>query len=411
MKKEDDVTMRIGYLINQYPKISHTFVRTEIEGHEACGTVVERYSIRPSPDQLIDPKDISEQVKTRILVNARTDALLGFLQMLLKPVALTRALAMTVRIGFRSERGLLRHFAYLLEACALRRWASAAGVQHIHSHFGTNSTAVAMLCRVLGGPGYSFTVHGPEEFDKPGLISLATKIEHATFVVAVSEFGRAQLWRLTDAADWDKIHVVRCGVDQRFLSGTGSPVPDVRRFICIGRLSEQKGQLVLLRAAAELKNAGVDFEIVMIGDGELRDMLEKAIDEFGLQANIKLVGWQTPEQIRDHIESSRAVVIPSFAEGLPVVIMEALALRRPVISTYIAGIPELVIPGETGWLVPAGAVQSLVAAMVDALECSTDRLQEMGDSGHTAVSERHDATKNAVQLNSLIGDVIDSKRR
>jgi glycosyltransferase involved in cell wall biosynthesis len=314
---------------------------------------------------------------------------------------------MTFRIGVRSERGLLRHFAYLLEACVLRRWAKASGVQHIHSHFGTNSTAVAMLCRVLGGPGYSFTVHGPEEFDKPGLISLATKIELATFVVAVSEYGRAQLWRLTAASDWDKIHVVRCGVDQRFLLAASTKVPDVRRFVCIGRLSEQKGQLVLLRAAAKLVKAGVEFEIVLIGDGELRGMLESAIDEFGLQEHIKLAGWQTPEQIRAHIESSRAVVIPSFAEGLPVVIMEALALRRPVISTYVAGIPELVIPGETGWLVPAGAVSPLVDAMVAALECSTDTLQEMGENGHAMVAERHNAEKNAIQLNALIGEVID----
>jgi colanic acid/amylovoran biosynthesis glycosyltransferase len=168
--------MRIGYLINQYPKISHTFVRTEIEGHEACGSSVQRYSIRPSPDLLIDPKDLNEQSQTRVLVDAKMEAILGFLQMLLRPVRLMRALILTIRIGIGSERGLLRHFAYLLEACALRRWAKKSGVQHMHSHFGTNSTAVAMLCRVLGGPGYSFTVHGPEEFDKPGLISLATKI-------------------------------------------------------------------------------------------------------------------------------------------------------------------------------------------------------------------------------------------
>ena len=398
--------MRIGYLVNQYPKISHTFVRTEIEGHEALGTVVERYSVRPSPDQLIDKSDLREQTRTRVVLDSKLEIVLGFLAALATPIALGRAVLMTLKIGVRSERGLLRHFAYLLEACVVRRWAWKAGVQHIHSHFGTNSTAVAMLCRALGGPGYSFTVHGPEEFDKPGLISLATKIDHAEFVVAVSEFGRAQLWRLTRAPDWDKVHVVRCGVDARFLHAEAAPVADTCRLVSVGRLSEQKGQLVLLRAAAALKKAGVPFDLVLIGDGELRDVLEETIRALALEECVTLAGWQTPEQIREQIEACRAVVIPSFAEGLPVVIMEALALRRPVISTYVAGIPELVIPGETGWLVPAGSVSLLVEAMRDALESDTGSLQVMGDNGRSIVRNRHDAAKNAAQLNALIGEVV-----
>lgn len=395
----------IGYLINQYPKISHTFVRTEIAGIEALGTVVHRFSIRPTPDQLIDSEDLAEEKRTRVLLRAGGDVFSSLLQACKRPGALARAAVMAAGIGFRSERGVARHMVYLAEACILRKWAQESGVRHIHAHFGTNSAAVAMLCHELGGPSYSFTVHGPEEFDKADSISLSIKIQNAAFVVAVSNFGRAQLWRHTVATDWGKIHVVRCGVDRSFIEYPSTVVPNSPRLVCVGRLCEQKGQLVLLRAASELKNSGIDFQLVLVGDGELRSMLDAAIDDLDLHENVRITGWQSPQQVRDHIENSKAMVLPSFAEGLPVVIMESLALRRPVISTYVAGIPELVVPGETGWLVPAGAISPLVMAMKEVLDCDPSRLAELGMAGHKRVRDLHDAGRNAQQLNQLIYDV------
>jgi glycosyltransferase involved in cell wall biosynthesis len=408
--QEESLQPCIGYLVNQYPKISHTFVRTEIEGHEMLGAVVHRYSIRPSPDRLVDVEDKAEESRTRVILQAKWDLATGIFRAAVHPVKFFRGLALAVRTGFRSERGILRHFIYFAEACVLRKWTSDAQVQHLHVHFGTNSTVVAMLCHELGGPGYSFTAHGPEEFDKATQIALPLKIQRARFVVGVSNFGRAQLWRYTAAQDWNRIHIVRCGADQRFLQQECTPVPDVRRLVSVGRLSEKKGQLILVRAAAELKKRTDDFEIVLIGDGELRSMLESAIAELELEQNIRLVGWRSPEEIREHILDCRALVLPSFAEGLPVVIMEALALRRPVISTYVAGIPELVVPDETGWLVPAGAVDPLVATMEEVLNCDPGKLSEMGATGFNWVSERHDARKNAQQLNRLIAGALADER-
>lgn len=407
----DASRLRVGYLVNQYPKISHTFIRTEIEGHERLGTTVHRFSVRPSPDALLDADDLAEQGKTRILLHDRWGLLTSVVAALMHPAAFSRSLALAVRVGFGSDRGLLRHFMYFAEACLLKRWTASADVQHLHVHFGTNSAAVAMLCGELGGPGYSFTAHGPEEFDKPDLIGLATKIRNARFVVGVSHFGRAQLWRHTDASQWDKIHIVRCGVDRRFLEPAPDALPDVPRLVSVGRLSEQKGQLVLVRAAAALKARLSHFEIVLIGDGELRSLLEASIEDLGLSAHVRITGWQSPDEVCRHILDSRAMVLPSFAEGLPVVIMEALALRRPVISTYVAGIPELVIPDETGWLVPAGSTDHLVAAMEEALTAPVQRLAAMGDAGHERVSLQHDARKNAAQLNRLIADVVAHARR
>jgi colanic acid/amylovoran biosynthesis glycosyltransferase len=397
-------SLRIGYLVNQYPKISHTFIRTEIAALEALGVEIERFSIRHTAERLIDSEDLAEERRTRILLEPGVDGIKSLLQACMRPILLGRALALAVRMGFKSERGVARHLMYLAEACVLRRWAINADVQHIHAHFGTNPTAVALLCHSLGGPAFSFTVHGPEEFDKPGPISLEKKIQYAAFVVGVSDFGRAQLWRYTAASQWEKIRVVRCSVDSRFIRNEAAEIPDAPRLVCVGRLCEQKGQLLLIRAASVLNERGIECDLVLVGDGEMRSLLETEISKHGLAERVRITGWQTPEQVTGHIENSRAMVLPSFAEGLPIVIMEALALHRPVISTYVAGIPELVIPGETGWLVPAGAVSPLVDAMQDVLQCDRDRLARMGQAGNKRVLALHDAGKSARQLKQLISE-------
>jgi glycosyltransferase involved in cell wall biosynthesis len=394
--------VRIGYLVNQYPKISHTFIRTEITGLERIGTEIERFSIRPSPDELIDPEDRLEAECTRVLLSSRLPVLARSLsEAAIRPRGFTRAVALASGMGITSERGLGRHYAYLAEACLLRKWALESDVRHIHAHFGTNSAAVAMLCHALGGPTFSFTVHGPEEFDKARLISLTTKLQHASFAVAVCDFGRSQLWRYCSHSEWGKIHVVRCGVGRAFMETDLTDVPDAPRFVCVGRLCEQKGQLLLIQAAAELKKDGQAFEIVLVGDGEMRSVLESAISDLGLRGYVSITGWQSAEQVRGQIQASRALVLPSFAEGLPVVIMEALALCRPVISTYVAGIPELVTTGVNGWLTPAGALPPLVAAMRDALATPVARLMEMGRAGRARVRDEHDADKSARILKEL----------
>jgi glycosyltransferase involved in cell wall biosynthesis len=276
------------------------------------------------------------------------------------------------------------------------------GVEHLHAHFGTNSAAVAMLCRQLGGPPYSFTVHGPDEFDKAPLLGLGQKTTNAAFVVAISSFGRSQLCRLNKLSDWDKIHVVRCGLDEVLLEREPTPVPEARRVVCVARLSEQKGHLMLLDAAARLVREGQSFELVLAGDGELRALVDQRIRELGLEQTVRITGWISERQVAEEIEASRALVLPSLAEGLPVVLMEALALGRPVLSTYIAGIPELVVPGENGWLVPAGDVAAVTSALREILNAPSARLTEMGRAGRSAVLERHDVRKTSALLRGLI---------
>ncbi len=395
--------MRVAYLVNQYPRTSHSFIRREINALEALGVEVLRYSLRPPSEPLVTEADRVELGKTRAVLGA--GALAHGAAVLAaaarRPVAFARAAVVAARLGARSDRGLLRHAAYLAEACLLERWLRQAGAEHLHAHFGTNSATVALLCRMLGGPSYSFTVHGPEEFDKPEFLGLGEKVRQAAFVVAISSFGRSQLFRWTRHEDWPKLQIVRCGLGEDLLRAPSTPVPVAPRLVCVARLSEQKGHLLLVEAAAKLTGEGVDFELQLAGDGPMRSEIEAAIARLGVEGRVRLVGALSAEQVREAIVGARALVLPSFAEGLPVVVMEALALGRPVVTTAIAGIPELVRSGETGWLVPAGAVDALAAAMREVLEASPRRLAEMGRAGAALVASEHDAAREAQELARL----------
>jgi glycosyltransferase involved in cell wall biosynthesis len=393
--------MRVAYLINQYPKVSHSFIRREIRALERLGVAVMRISIRGWNEQLVDEDDLEERRRTRyVLRDGALALLLATLQTcMLRPVHLFRALVLELKMARRSDRPLLVHLVYLVEACRIFEWLKRENVTHLHAHFGTNSAEVAMLVGVLGGPPWSFTAHGPEEFDKAPALGLAEKIRQAAFVVAISSFGRGQLYRLVDHSYWPKIHVVRCGLDCKFLDAVSDqPPPSPRRLVCVGRICAQKGQLLLLEAARKLADQGVEFELVLAGDGEMRSVAEVFIDRHKLRSNVRITGWISNGQVRQEILAARALVLPSFAEGLPVVLMEAMALNRPVISTFVAGIPELV-GRENGWLVASGDVDALVGAIMNCMRLPAERIKQLGSAGRNQAALLHNID---AQVSTLI---------
>jgi len=393
----------IAYLINQYPQPSQSFIRREIAALDEHGLTIARFTLRKMEGPLVDEADKSEQRRTRAVLGVGALGLIGAMTKVLftRPLAWLRTLRLAWRIGKRSDRGRLLHLVYFAEACVLLGWLRAAKARHLHAHFGTNSTTVAMLCHALGGPTYSFTAHGPEEFDKPQSLALGEKIRRAAFVIAISEYGRSQLFRWCGHEDWPKIHIVHCGVDAAFLEAGQSPIPASPRLVCIGRLCEQKGQLLLVRAVARLVAEGTPVEIVLVGDGPLRAPIEKLIAEHKLEDHVRITGWASNQLVREELLAARAMVLPSFAEGLPVVIMEALALGRPVVSTYVAGIPELVEPGVSGWLVPPGSTDALVTAMRAALAATPAQLEAMGRAGTQRVAAQHNIRTESRKLADL----------
>ncbi|MBV4491496.1 glycosyltransferase family 4 protein [Pseudomonas oryzicola] len=394
--------MRIAYFINQYPKVSHSFIRREILALERQGLTVQRIALRGWDAELQDAEDATERGNTRYVLQSGMRGLLKPTWQVLcrQPRQFFRALWLAMRLGLRADRPWPYHMIYLAEACQVLQWLQAGEAQHVHAHFGTNSTEVVMLAHVLGGPAYSFTVHGPEEFDKPQFLHLGEKVRRAAFVVAVSSYGRSQLYRWVAHDHWAKVKVVHCGLERSFHEVAPASVPAALRLVCVGRLCEQKGQLLLLEAARILAARPICFELVLAGDGDMRGQIEALIARYGLQQYVRITGWISGAQVRGEILAARALVLPSFAEGLPVVIMEAMALRRPVLTTYVAGIPELVQPGENGWLFPAGAVDELATAMAECLAQPVEVLQRMGEAARQRVLQRHDIDTEAARLAS-----------
>lgn len=396
--------MRIAYLVNHYPAVSHSFIRREILALERQGHEVLRTALRGWQEQPISAEDQVEQKRTRYLLEAGALPLLAaILNLTVTSPALVLAAARLVWTTRRhAERPFLIQLIYLFEAARLVLWLRGEKIEHLHAHFGTNSAQVAMLANAMGGPTFSFTAHGPEEFDKPAMIALPEKIKRAAFVVAVSSFGRSQLYRQASHEQWHKIHVVHCGLEKAFHEQAApGDAGDSRRLVCVGRLCEQKGQALLIDAARQLVKRGLEFELVLAGDGEMRGDLEQMIEQYQLGSTVKITGWISSDRVREEILAARALVLPSFAEGLPVVLMEAMALRRPVISTFVAGIPELIKPGEHGWLVPAGDVESLATAMEECLQESTETIDAMGAKARRQVLSRHDIDQEAVKLATL----------
>ena len=398
--------MKIAYFVNQYPKVSHSFIRREINALEKQGIEVVRYALRTDASELVDKEDKRELEKTRYLLNQPFIYFIQafFLLLIKNPLKFINAFTAIFKLGWKSDRGLLRHFIYFLEACLLAKWSIASEATHIHAHFGTNSATVVMLAHILGGPPYSFTVHGPEEFDKPEFISIREKIKHSAFVVAISSFGKSQLYRWIEHDQWWKVKVVHCGLEEAFYNIDIKPAKQNKKIVCVGRLCEQKGQLLLVEAAVKLIKEGEDIQLTLAGDGPMRADIEALIDKHDIADHIEITGWVSSDRVRQELLDSTALVLPSFAEGLPVVIMEAMALARPVVTTYIAGIPELVIPNENGWLMPAGSLDSLVSTIREVLQTSDEEIQRLGNNARQRVIERHNIDTEAKKLAQFIVD-------
>jgi glycosyltransferase involved in cell wall biosynthesis len=402
--------VKIAYILNTYPQPSHSFIRREVQALERQGFDITRLAMRAAGVPLVDDGDRAEAARTAYVLHSGALRLLRDLgaQAIRRPGATLAALRLAWACGARSDRGRLRHLIYLAEAAHVARVCAAGQIRHCHAHFGTNAATVAMLAHEMGGPGYSFTVHGPEEFDAPRALSLPEKITRAAFTVAISSYGRAQLCRLVGHEVWARIKQVHCGIEPaRFASPAPMPEGGLR-LVAIGRFVEQKGQMVLIPALTRVVADHPDAHLTLIGDGPLRDVLEHGVAQAGLTGNVTFTGWLDEAGVRAELGAAHALIMPSFAEGLPMVVMEAMAAARPVIATYIAGTPELVQDGVTGWLVPAGDDAALAGAIADLARMPHAARVQMGDAGRARILQRHDVDGEVAKLAAHIRAAVDA---
>lgn len=397
--------MRLAYLVSRYPLVSHTFILREVQALRRMGMTIDTYTVRRAAELLSD-EDREESLRTRALVPPRAaDLLAAHLRALTKrPRRYASTLRLALALSAPGARALLWQVFYFGEAVLM--WESCArnGTRHIHAHHANVASDVALLASHLGGRGWSwsFTMHGPTELFDVRAHRVAEKVERAHFVACVSEYARSQLMGLVGTREWEKLRVVRCGLDPaRFAPVERAGREHPREILNVGRVVPVKGQALLLRAVAELARAGVDARLTLVGEGPQLPELEALADRLGIARRVEFAGAVGQGEIAAYYAHADVFAMPSFAEGLPVVLMEAMATGLPVVASRITGIPELVEEGVSGLLVAPGRLDELIAALARLLREPAERRVQMGSAGRARVESEFAVDRTAAELRAL----------
>ncbi len=394
--------MRIAYFTGTYASASDTFIRNEVVELRARGHTVETFSIRrPAGPGPASAEVAAEVAGTCYILSVPKFTLAKAIARLtlMRPARVVASLRTAMQVSPDGLRARSMHFFYFLEAVFLASRLLERKVQVLHNHIAENSATVAMLASGISGVPFSMTVHGPGIFFRPEKWALSEKIARAAFVACISDFCKSQCMIYSELDHWPKLKVIRCGVGREFEAITPSTPPATPRLLFVGRLCQEKGLPVLVEAIARHASEGGRCELVIIGDGPLMPYVRAFVDRHGLCESVKLLGWRGSREVAAQLASSSALILPSFAEGLPVAIMEALAAGRPVITTAVGAIPELVRP-DSGWVVAPGSVDELVTAIAAVTTATVETLQLMGSRGAARVRERHGLTKEVDKLES-----------
>lgn len=377
--------MKLAYLISRYPAISHTFILREVAELRRQGFDILIASIN-APDRPESGLTAEERSDARETFYVKAAGIPGATVALARtlvshPLGVIKGLRLVLRLGGTDLRRLAKSLAYLVEGLMIGQWMARHQVSHLHVHFATPAASVGLMTQAVFGIRFSFTVHGPDEFyDAPGQ-GLTAKIEGADFVVCISHYARSQMMKLSGVEHWDKFEVCRLGVDPEiFMPAERVAEPGPFRLVCVGRLVSAKGQHILLQALHQLAESGRFPHMDMVGDGPDRSSLVAEAGRLGITSQVHFAGAVNQDAIRRFYDNADAFVLPSFAEGLPVVLMEAMAMGIPCITTSITGVPELIENGDSGLLVPASDVDGLAAAIIRLMDdpALCQRLSERG---------------------------------
>lgn len=396
----------LGYLVSQYPAASHTFILREVRRLRALGFRIEVASINPV-DRPESELAIEERTEAKDTYYVKPDGLRGALRahwatLRTRPRGYFAGLFLALRLGGSDLRKLLYGLFYFVEAVMVGHWLRQRGLRHLHVHFATPAATVGLIAGRVFGIGFSMTVHGPDEFyDVPGY-ALAEKIAGARFVCCIGYFCRSQLMKLSPPGQWHKFEIAPLGVDPEvFTPRPFRANPDPFQVLCVGRLSPAKGQHILIEAIARLVAAGHPVRLVLVGGGPDRESLEAQVRRLGLTAHVHFEGVVNQDRIRTLYAQADVFALASFAEGIPVVLMEAMAMEIPCVTTFITGHPELIRDGIDGLLV-APSDDAALAQAIAGLIADPDRRQHLGQAGRLRVQERYHLEPNTRHLAEVL---------
>lgn len=395
------MTMRIAYLTGEYPRATDTFIQREVAALRAHGLEIETCSMRRTgPEHHVGEEQRQEAARTFHVLEATRKPwrlLSAHFQCLTRSFSsYFKALSLAWKTSPGGLKPTLYQLIYFAEAAVLAQHLRAQGAEHLHNHIAKSSCTVAMLASALSGIPYSFTLHGPDIFFEPIRWRLDEKIKRARFVACISDFCRSQAMSFSAPEEWSKLHIIHCGVDpSRY-----APQPRERgaQLLFVGRLAAVKGLPVLLDALSHIDRP--DLSLAVIGDGPDRAALEAQANELGLANKVVFMGYRSQSDVATFLGETDILVLPSFAEGVPVVLMEAMAAQVPVVTTRIAGIPELVEHETSGLLAPPGNMKELQQA-IEKLLNNPNTARDMGAAGRAMVKANFSNMEEAARLAQL----------
>lgn len=394
---------KIAYVAGEYPLVSLTFIQREIAALRELGLDVITCSMRRTPaEQHPGPAEREAAATTFHVLEAlkRPGRALAAQSLLFtRTRRYLAALGLAWKTRAPGPKAALYQLIYFLEATVLARHAEAEGVAHMHNHFTTGSATVTMLASELTGIPYSFTLHGPADLLDPYRWRIDEKAARAAFVVTISHYARSQLMFFSDPAHWEKIRIVHCGVYPERYAGAAPPRGDGRvRLLFVGRIAPVKGLRLLVQSMERLAGAMPALTLTLVGDGSDRRTIEAKAASLG--DRIRFTGYLSQDDVAREMKAADICVLPSFAEGVPVFLMEAFASGKPVIATQVAGMGELVENGTSGLIVPPGDVDALTEA-IRTLAGDPGRWDTMGQAGRARVTAEFDIRIEAARLATL----------
>ena len=381
---------KVAYVMSRFPKLTETFVLNEILHVERIGVSVEIFPLQREKTRLVHPDAEPLVKRARFHPIFSWKIVCAHLHYLChRPLAYVTALWTLLRATCGSLRYFTGALVFFPKFVYFARQMQRENVTHIHAHFASHPAAGAYVIHRLTDIPYSFTAHGSDLHRDQHM--LREKVSQADFVVAISEYNRRMILEECDDGAADRVKVIHCGIDVDFFRPTESDrssrngAQDVLDILCIGTLHEVKGQAYLIEACRRLKERGLRFHCRFVGSGPDRTRLEEQSIEAGLESEVEFLGPRTHDQVASLLCESDVVAAPSVPtadgrrEGIPVVLMEAMATGVPVVASRLSGIPELVRHEQTGLLTSPRDSEGLA----DALE----RLAREPETRHRFASE------------------------
>jgi colanic acid/amylovoran biosynthesis glycosyltransferase len=401
MLVKSDSGEKLGYLISQYPAVNHAFVLREVRTLRNSGFDVYTVSVRKCDRDLseLSADEADEHRRTFCVIGAGVGhAIVTHLKVFMqRPWRYLAGLGFAWSLSRGTPRVLLAHTLYFAEAVVAGEYFQRQGLSLIHTHF--SSTVLLILSRIFG-LRYSLTVHGSGEFEDVVGFHMAEKVAGATFVATISHYGCSQVMKASDPQHWHKVQVLRLGIDPTAFAARPArsrSAAEAFKLVFVGRLAPAKGLHMLIEAVDLLRHMGRKVKLTVVGDGPTEPALRKIIVERHLEAEVSLAGACNHDKVSDFYRESDAFVLASFAEGVPVVLMEAMAMELPCIATRITGIPELIENGVDGLLVPPASARHIADAVIRLMD-DPQLAQRLGEQGRKKVAASYDLARNTQRL-------------